>query len=79
MGEFKFEWWTIDIRDECGRMGWEFKGKDRDHVIKQIEKEIKSTNSKRNASSDVFHRRPKILEVYWDTLQLNRIGYTRKF
>lgn len=77
MAEFHYEWWTVDIRDACGRMTWEFQGKDRDHIIRQIEKEVKFTNSEKNALMDFWHQKPKILEVYWDTLKLDRIGYRR--
>ena len=57
---FNYEWWTVRIKERTGILTWEFKGKNKDHIIKQIQKEMKKGD---------------ILEVYWDTLTLDRIGY----
>ena len=77
MGSFQYEWWTVDIRSETGRLTWEFKGKNKDSVIKQIEREIKRRDSEKNLAKDCWHREARILEVYWDTLTLDRTGYQR--
>lgn len=77
MAAYHYEWWTVDIRDEAGRNTWEFKGKSRDHVVKQIDREVAYTNSDANAAKDYWHRKPRILEVYWETLRHDRTGYQR--
>ena len=61
---FNYEWWTVRIKERTGILTWEFKGKSKDHIIKQIQKEMKKGD---------------ILEVYWDTLTLDRIGYQRLY
>lgn len=65
MANFQYEWWTVDIRYRVGICSTEFKGKNRDSVIRQIKKE--------EASDDL------IIEVLWDTLQMDRKGYQRRF
>lgn len=65
MANFQYEWWVVDIRYRAGICSVEFKGKDRDSVIRQIKKE--------EASDDL------IVEVLWDTLQMDRKGYQRRF
>ena len=77
MSKFNYEWWVVDIRTPVGIYPCEFKGKDREHVIKQIEKEVRFTNSEKNLSAPFWSRRNQILEVYWDTLKLDRTGYQR--
>ena len=79
MGSFQYQWWTVDILFDCGKLKAEYKGKSRDHVIKQIKKEIAFTNSEKNLSADCWHRQNRIIEVYWDTLTLDRVGYQREF
>lgn len=74
---FNYEWWTVSIKDQSGTNEWEFKGKSKEHVVRQIEKEIADTNSEKNRAKDYWHRKPAIIEVYWDTLKLDRIGYQR--
>ena len=61
---FNYEWWTVRVKERTGILTWEFKGKNKDHIIKQIQKEMKKGD---------------ILEVYWDTLTLDRIGYQRLY
>ena len=77
MGRFNYEWWTIKITDQSGTNTWEFKGKSKDHVIRQIRKEYNDTNSAENAARDYWHRKPRILSIDWDSLTLDRIGYQR--
>ena len=78
MAGFEYEWWTVDITTEGGRCGCEFKGKNKENVIRQIEKEIEFTNSERNLSKG-FMREPRIITVHWDTLELDRKGYARRY
>lgn len=79
MNKFQYEWYTIKIKDQSGTLNYEFKGKSKESVIKQIKKMVEYTNSEENAKLDIWHRQPKILEVYWETLTLDRKGYQRKF
>lgn len=79
MGLYQYEWWDVVITDETGTMTWEFKGKDKEHVIVQINKAIKDTNSDENQARDIWHRRARILKVQWETLTLDRKGYQRRF
>lgn len=79
MESFQYEWWTVEIKYQSGTYVIEFKGKSKENVIKQIEKEVKESNSQKNLEKDFWHRKQRILEVYWDTLQLDRKGYQRKF
>lgn len=78
MSSFNYEWWTVKIQDEAGTLTWEFKGRSKENVIKQIQKEVKDSNSEANAMRDVFHRKAKIIKVFWETLKLDRIGYQRE-
>ena len=77
MASFNYEWWTVSIKDQSGTNTWEFKGKSKEHIVRRIEKEIADTNSEKNLAKDCWHRKPAIIEVYWDTLKLDRIGYQR--
>lgn len=77
MVDFRFEWWTVEIRDQLGTCTWEFKGKSKEHVIKQINKEVSDTKSDKNKQREIWCRKPEILEVYWDTLKLDRVGHQR--
>ena len=79
MANFQYEWWTVDIRYHTGIYHCEFKGKNKDNIIKQIEKEIKYTNSNENLSKPWFLQENRIIEVYWDTLKLDRKGYQRLY
>lgn len=79
MTNFQYEWWTVEIAVEnMGFDTWEFKGKSKDHIIKQIEKAIKDTNSEDNLKKGWLEgRKQRIREVRWDTLKLDHIGYQR--
>lgn len=77
MNNFQYEWWAVSIKSEVGTMTWEFKGKDKEHVIKQIEKEIKRRDSEKNQKKPASEREERILKVYWETLKFDRKGYSR--
>ena len=79
MSQYHYEWWDVVITDESGTMTWEFKAKDKEHVIARIKEAIRDTNSDVNQARDFWHRRPRILNVQWDTLTLDRVGYQRRF
>lgn len=73
---FQYEWWTVEMLIQGhGRMTAEYKGKNKESIIKQIRKEVAFTNSEKNLTADVWHRQNRIQEVFWDTLKLDRIGY----
>ena len=74
---FNYEWWTVEITDEAGTLTWEFKGKNREGVVRQVEKAVKDSNSEENQRKDVWHRKPRIIGVNWETLKLDRTGYQR--
>ena len=75
-GSFQYEWWTIQMTVEGhGVMTSEYKGKSREHVIKQIEKDVAFTNSERNLTAEWWKRQNRILDVFWNTLTLDRVGY----
>ena len=77
MANFHYEWWTVKIKSEAGTYMWEFKAKSKEHAMKQIKKEVEITNSEKNQSKDFWHRKARIINVYWETLSLDRIGYQR--
>lgn len=77
MAQFHFEWWTVDLLLDTGRTTAEYKGRSKEHVIRQIKSEVKKSNSAENLSAPWFKRMNQIKEVYWDTLQIDRIGYQR--
>ena len=79
MASFHYEWWTVEITDQAGTLVWEFKGKSKESVIRQINKEVQDTNSEENQQRDMLHRRARILNVNWDSLKLDRTGYQRLF
>lgn len=77
-GSFQYEWWTVQMTVEGhGVMTAEYKGKSRDHVVRQIERDVAFTNSEKNLTADVWHRQNRILDVFWGTLELDRVGYQR--
>ena len=43
----------------------------KENIIRQIKKEVKEINSGKRGYQ------PQIIEVYWETLRLDRIGYQR--
>lgn len=63
MASFNYEWWTISIKCWTGTYTYEFKAKNKENVIRQIKREAKDD--------------PSIVEIYWDTLKLDRVGYQR--
>lgn len=71
MVNFNYEWWTVSIKSTTGVDTWEFKGKNRENIIRQITKEVKAVNSVKRGFV------PQIVEVYWNTLKLDRIGFQR--
>ena len=79
MSKFHYEWWTVNIKYPTGTRCREYKGKNKDGVIKQIKKEIKYTNSPENLNKPILFQDARIVSVDWDTLKLDRIGYQRKF
>ena len=80
-GSFQYEWWTVDILLGVGQVTAEFKARSKEHVIKQIKREVEKTNSPENLAKPWYDRtwRQPIKEVYWETLTLDRVGYQRKF
>ena len=79
MKSFHYEWYTVDIRTESGILTYEFKGRSRDSVIRQINKRAEYTNSDKNLSQSWLYREARMLEIFWDTLTLDRTGYQRRF
>lgn len=77
MSNFHYEWWTVRILDTTGWCTWEFKGKNRENVVRQINAEVSDTNSKENTTRPFWKRKPKIIKVDWDSLTLDRVGYQR--
>lgn len=77
MAEFNYEWWLVDVKEATGACTLEIKAKSKDHAIRQIDKLVKATNSEKNLSKPWYQRKTPILEVYWDTLTLDRVGYQR--
>ena len=78
MTNYHYEWWTVDVVETSGRYTWEIKGKTKDSVIRQIKAQVKKQN--RKADDETLHvlfRPGKVLEVLWDTLELDRVGYQR--
>ena len=71
MKTFNYEWWIVSIRFTNGTVYCEFKGKNKENIIRQIKKEVKEINSGQRGYQ------PQIIEVYWETLRLDRIGYQR--
>jgi len=71
MVNFHYEWWAVSIKATTGVDTWEFKGKTKENIIRQIKKEVKAINSGKRGFV------PQIVEVYWDTLTLDRIGFQR--
>lgn len=79
MGSFEYEWWTVSIRFPAGVCVCEYKGKSKESVIRQINREIKQSNSKENLELPIWKQKQQILQVYWETLKLDRKGYQRLF
>lgn len=80
MGNFQYEWWTVEIGyEEMNPIVVEIKGKSRQHVINQINKMVEYSRSEKNAKTDMWHRQPVVREVFWNTLALDRKGYQRLY
>lgn len=79
MAQFQYEWWTVEITDESGTNVWEFQGKSKESVIRQIEKEVRDSNSEENGKKSFWNRKPRILNVNWDSMKLDRKGYRRQY
>ena len=74
MGSFQYEWWTVEVKEATGKIGWEVKAKSKEGAIKQIKKWAKEHDD------EVKPHRPDFsTEIYWDTLTLDRKGYQRLF
>lgn len=73
MGQFQFEWWTVEVNAPAGRETWEVKAKNKDNAVKQIKKWAKEENE------FFFPRCGKTVEVLWDTMTLDRKGYQRLY
>lgn len=71
MGSFQYEWWNIDIKFSNGTCTMEFKGKDQEHVKKQILKYVDKNNKDPYTAS--------VEEIFWDSMVLDRKGYARRF
>lgn len=76
---FEYEWWTVSIKFTTGTYICEFKGKDKEHIIKQIKREFAKSNSSENLAKSWIDPKKKnqMLEVYLDTLTFDRKGYKR--
>lgn len=73
---FEYEWWTVKIRFATGTVPCVYKGKNKESIIKQIEREVKRSNTPENLQT---MRYMPIKEVFWDTLTFDRKGYQRLF
>ena len=79
-GSFQYEWWTVDIIYTTGKDCTEFKGKSKDHVIRQINNWVEKKNKKHNDPSlPWWERGDGVIEILWETLTLDRVGYQRLF
>ena len=79
MTTFQFEWWTVKIKYSTGIYTVEYKGKNKESVLRQIEKDRKQSNSEENLQKPWLERMDQILDVDYDSLTLNRKGYQRRF
>ena len=80
MAQYNFEWWTVEIVYTTGKALTEFKGKSREHIIRQINAWVMKQNKKHNDTSLTWWERGEgIKEVLWDTLTLDHVGYQRLY
>ena len=79
MKNFEYEHYTILLREPTGKITYEIKAKNRESAIKQINTLVKKSNSEQNLSESIFNRITPILEVFWETLTLDHVGYNRLF
>lgn len=78
MTNYHYGWWTVDVVETTGRITWEIKGKTKESVIRQIKAQVRKQNKKaEDETLHVLFRPGKVLEVLWDTLELDRVGYQR--
>ena len=78
MSEFNYEFYTIEVLEATGRCTWEIKAKNAENAAKQIRKAVERTNkTAHDKSLPWLERGVEVLEVYWDTMKLDRIGYQR--
>ncbi len=81
MANFHYEWYTIEIKEPAGWVVIEIKAKDKAGAVKQLERMREKSNSPENKARTPLD--PKwiapVLEVKWETLKLDRIGYQRLF
>ena len=71
---FQFEWWNINVREATGLITWEVKAKNKENAINQIKKMAQE--------HEEFIRkvRPDFkIEIFWDTLTLDRKGFQRLY
>lgn len=78
MTKFHYEWWTVEIKFHTGVLVCEYKGKCKESVIRQIKRDFEESNSEKNLNCKYWwEQKDQMLEVYWDTLKLDRIGFKR--
>lgn len=78
MSTTHYEWWTVDVIETSGKVTWEIKCKSEEHAKKQIIARMKKQNKRaEDESLPGYLRCGKVLEVCWDTLTLDRVGYQR--
>lgn len=69
MSKWHYEWWTVKVQETTGVWTWEVKARSKKHAIGQIKKRVRDQNADTHQGD--------VVEVFWDTLELNRIGYWR--
>lgn len=79
MGKFQYIYFLVDVAEPCGRITYEIKAKSEENAIKQINKMVSESNSAENLKLSWFERKAPILNVYWDTLRVDRVGYERLY
>ena len=78
MSEKHFEWWLVDVLETSGKITWEIKCKSEEHAKKQIIARVKKQNKiADDTTAPVWKRSGKVIEVFWNTLKIDRIGYQR--
>ena len=78
MVKFNYEYYTVDVIYTVGKMTTEFKGRDRDHVIKQIKSWMVRKNKQHTDTSIPWWKRGEgVKEIIWETLKLDRTGHQR--
>ena len=74
MGNFQYEWWTVEAREATGLITWEVKAKNRGNAEKQFRQMAKEHDA------FIQSRRPDFRTVvFWETMKVDRIGYQRRF